>query len=944
MVASPQSLDKFINYRLQYISGKERQDAQIFLDRFFQAFGHEGVKEAGADYEIKVKKGSKKGNIGFADLVWKPRVLIEMKSQGEDLSKHYRQAFNYWTRIVPNRPRYVMLCNFDQFWIYDFDNQVDEPVDIIELQQLPERVSAFGFMGLEQQTPIFQNNQVEITKETARKMGELCEILKQRGEKEGFNTLDAQRLVLQCVLAMFAEDRGLLPHNIFTRCIHDCLGGKSSYDVFRGLFTEMNTPGITPAGKYKGVDYFNGGLFAKIHPIELTKEELNYLDQAARENWNKVRPSIFGNIFEGTANKKERHAHGIHFTSEADIMKIVKPTIGNYWDTKIDAASTITELNSLQLELQNYRVLDPACGSGNFLYLAYQELKEIEKILIDKISSRRRSKTEKNQIQIGLVTPLQFYGIDNNPFAVELAKVTLTIAKKIAIDRLQLTERELPLDTLDKNIICEDALFTPWVKADAIIGNPPFLGGKHMRLTLGDEYVEKVFKQFSDVKDSVDFCSYWFRLAQENIDDTGRVGLVGTNSISQGKSRKATLDYVCKKDGHIHEAISTQPWSGEAKVHVSIVNWSYKNPEEYFLDDKAVSFINSSLTTSINVTDANKLKANKNKSFQGVIPVGKGFYINEEQVGIWIKQNNSNINVLKQSCSADDLTEKPHGNPSRWIIDFNDMCLEDASNYKFPFEHLKNTVKPERDNNRDKKAKQYWWRFLRPRPAMRKEIQGLSCYFLVPRHSKWFIFIPTNTNWLPADSTTVVTSDDFYVLGILTSGVHRSWIKAQSSTLKGDTRYTHTTCFETFPFPQTPNKNIVQQIRAKAIELHEYRSQQMEKKQWGITKLYNEYFHEPASKLYKLHKELDKLVMQAYGFKAKDNILEKLLELNFELTEKESRGEIIIGAHSPFKDELESKLDQEVEKLDKLEVEIDQIETEIDEIFPKKSQTSKPVF
>ena len=435
MVATARSLHEFVNFRLQYISGKERSSAQIFLDKFFQAFGHQGALQAGAEYEMAIAKGSKKGQTGFADLVWKPRVLIEMKKQGEDLAKHYRQAFNYWTRIVPNRPRYVMLCNFDSFWIYDFDNQVDEPVDIIEIEKLPERSSAFGFMGLEPKNPVFQNNQVEVTKETARKMGELCEILKQRGKKEGFSTLAAQRLVLQCVLAMFAEDRGLLPQDMFIGCIQDCLSGKSSYDVLGGLFQEMNRPGITPAGRYKGVDYFNGGLFATVHPIELTKEELNYLDFSARENWKQVRPAIFGNIFEGTANQKERHAYGMHFTSEADIMKIVKPTISNYWDTKIEAANTIAELNSLQLELQNYKVLDPACGSGNFLYLAYQELKEIEKSLIDKIASRRRSEAGKQQVQMGLVTPLQFYGIDINPFAVELAKVTLTIAKKVAIDK-----------------------------------------------------------------------------------------------------------------------------------------------------------------------------------------------------------------------------------------------------------------------------------------------------------------------------------------------------------------------------------------------------------------------------------------------------------------------------------------------------------------------------
>ncbi len=918
MVATPQSLNEFVNYRLQYISGKERQDAQIFLDRFFQAFGHKGVKEVGADCEIKIKKGSKKGNTGFADLVWKPRVLIEMKSQGEDLGKHYRQAFNYWTRIVPNRPRYVMLCNFDQFWIYDFDNQVDEPVDVIELLKLPERASAFGFMGLEQKNSIFQNNQVEVTKETARKMGELCEILKQRGKGEGFDTLAAQRLVLQCVLAMFAEDRGLLPPDMFVDCIQDCLGGKSSYDVLGGLFQEMNRPGITPAGKYKGVDYFNGGLFATVYPIELTKEELNYLDAAARENWKQVRPTIFGNIFEGTANQKERHAYGMHFTSEADIMKIVKPTISNYWEAKIDAANTISELNSLQLELQNYRVLDPACGSGNFLYLAYQELKEIEKSLLDKISNRRRSETGKQQTQIGLVTPLQFYGMDINPFAVELAKVTLTIAKKVAIDRLNLTERELPLDTLDQNIVCQDALFTPWVKADAIIGNPPFLGGKHMRLNLGDEYVEQVFKQFPNVKD-VDFCSYWFRLAHDNIckgeppfalTQTGRVGLVATNSISQGKSRKATLDYVTNKGGHIHEAISTQAWSGEANVHVSIVNWSYEQPEQYFLDDKQVSFINSSLQPQIDVSQAKTLQANLNQCFQGVSPVGKDFIVTEDRVKDWIVKDSKNQQILKLFSMGHNLAQNISGKPDRWIIDFANLALEEASDYKLLFEYIKTYIKPERDKNRSDRRRLNWWKFGVNALKMREAIAPLSYYFTVPRVSKWAIFIPAPINWLPGDKSVVVASEDYYVLGILTSKVHRLWMEAQKSTLEDRTAYTHKTCFETFPFPQHLCKGIsrnasTEKIRNKTIELHKYRTEQMEKKQWGITQLYNQYFHEPASKLYQLHQQLDKSVMQAYNFKADDNILEKLLELNLELAEKEKQGEIIIGAES-----LQTETDQ----------------------------------
>jgi type II restriction/modification system DNA methylase subunit YeeA len=523
---------------------------------------------------------------------------------------------------------------------------------------------------------------------------------------------------------MFAEDRGLLPRDLFISCVKECLNGGNSYDVLGGLFQQMNQPGITPVGKYQGVDYFNGGLFSIIHPIELNQKELEFLDVAARQDWSKIRPAIFGNIFEGTANAEERHTYGMHFTSEADIMKIVRPTISRYWEEKIEQAGTIGELNTLQLELQQYKVLDPACGSGNFLYVAYQELKRIEQLLIEKIANRRRSASE--QLQISFVTPKQFYGMDINPFAVELARVTLMIARKVAIDRFNLTEASLPLDTLDGNIICADALFTDWQKADAIIGNPPFLGGKHMRLNLSDDYVNKVFTRFSEVKDSVDFCSYWFRLAHNQLDEKGRAGLVGTNSISQGKSRVAALDYITHNGGHIHEAISTQPWSGEANVHVSIVNWSKIEPVSYYLDNHQVSQINSSLTTTVDISKAVRLLANKNISFQGVIPVGKGFYIKSEQAEKWIENDLKNKEVLKLSSSAGDLTDDPQGKPSRWIIDFNNMSLEDASEYKLPFEHIKVNVKPEREQNRREVTKLNWWKYGEKRPAMRTAIEPLA--------------------------------------------------------------------------------------------------------------------------------------------------------------------------------------------------------------------------
>jgi methylase of polypeptide subunit release factors len=890
MSSTPERLQTFVQFCQQHIKGDEKGESQTFLDRFFRAFGHEGVLEAGATFEERIKKGSKKGKIGYADLVWKPRVLIEMKKRGTDLSKHYSQAFDYWQRAVPNRPRYVLLCNFDEFWIYDFDTQIDTPVDTISLEQLPQQASVFGFMEKRQQNPIFRNNQVEVTEKAARRMGELLLSLKKRKISQEV----AQRFVLQCVLAMFAEDRGLLPDSLFIRCVQDCLSGESSYDVIgRGLFQEMNSQGQTPAGRFQGVDYFNGGLFAIVDPLELTKEELKILETSAREDWSQVRPAIFGNIFESAIASKDRHTYGIHYTSEADIMKIVRPTISRYWEERIEAANTIKQLQQLQLELQNYHVLDPACGSGNFLYIAYQELKQIERKLMDKIAERRRSPGE--QLQIGFVTPLQFYGMDNNSFAVELARVTLMIARKVAIDRLGLIEPALPLDTLDENIVCKDALFTEWPKADAIIGNPPFLGGKHMRLNLGDDYIDRVFAKYQDVKDSVDFCTYWFRKAHDRIQNKGRAGLVGTNSISQGKSRAASLDYIIQNGGYIHEAISTQPWSGEAKVHVSIVNWSGQEPATYYLDHKPVKQINSALTSLTDVSAAVRLSANQNQCFQGVIPVGKGFIITEKQVEQWIEADSKNQEVLKLFSMGANLAKYPQGLPDRWIIDFNDLSLEDASDYTLPFEWVQQNVKPERDNNRRKVTQLNWWKYGEKRPAMRKAIAPLSCYFTVPRVSKWAVFIPAPLNWLPGDKSVVVSTDDFYIFGILTSNIHRIWMNAQKSTLKADIAYTHKTCFETFPFPQTASVKLVEKIRAAAVTLHEYRSEMMEKKQWGITKLYNAYFNEPASQLYKLHQKLDKFVMQAYGFTAEDDILEKLLELNQALAEKEKQGKPVVG-------------------------------------------------
>ncbi len=880
-------------------NGNEKQESQSFVQKLLRAWGWQDAEEAGVSFEHKIPKGGAGGGMGFADALIPGKVLIEMKQRGEGLGQHFPQLQRYWFNLAP-KPTYAILCNFDEFWVYDFNIQVDEPVEKLLTAQLAERWSGLAFLSKEPLTPLFGNNQISVTEKQAKAMGHLFHDLKVQANKTGlFTAQQAQRFVLQCVLCMFAEDRGMLPNRQFSLALEDCRErGDSTYDVLGGLFAAMNTHGETPGGRFKGTPYFNGGLFSEIRQIDLSPDQLTLLVESAREDWRLVRPSIFGNIFEASSDERTRHALGQHFTSEADILKVVRPTIIEPWETRMEAAKTIPECEQLLLALREYKVLDPACGSGNFLYMAYNGLKDIEATILSKIQGRRRSEALKGQGAFGFVTANQFFGMDTDPFAVELARVTLMIARKVAHDRLGLTEQELPLDNLDKNIIQADALFTPWPEADAIIGNPPFLGGKRLKGELGTEYVERLYKKFPESANFADICCYWFRLAHDHLTQAGSAGLVGTNMIRKGTNRKASLDYIKRHGGWIHNAVSDQKWSGEANVHVSIVNWT-RQPRTCILDGKEAALINTSLKDKIDAGGAVRLAANSDSAFIGAQPTGKGFEISEDIATSWIKEDTANAAVLRTYITAREIASHPAAKTNKWIIDFNEMTLEDAEKFILPFEHVKGTVRPERLANKNTDLHKLWWQHWRPRPAMRKALEGKNEMLIVPCHSKWVMPIRAATSALGNNSVTVFSCSDYYIQGILSSVAHREWVAATASSLKGDTRYTPSTVFETFPFPQLVTAEQAEAIRRQMAELNDFRDTWMEEHQAGVTELYNRYFDEPASKLRKLHNALDGLVLKAYGWGAKEDILGNLLDLNQELAELEGAGERVVGPWDP---------------------------------------------
>lgn len=857
----------FLDWFKKHCNGKERAQGQIFFDRLFQAFGNAGLLEAGAVCEDPVKK--KTGKTGFADLVWRPRVIIELKERGTNLRKHYHQAEEYWIRLVPNRPQYMVLCNFDEFWIYDLNIQMNDPVHVFKLENLLTDWGALAFLFPIAEKPIFNNNNIEVTEAAAKIVGSLYLSFIQRKVESH----QAQRFVLQIVVALFSEDVNLIPKYSVQKILRNALKikGSEAQHELNELFLAMATEQILKKPKkFKDIPYFNGGLFNKVDPVKLLFSELHLLAEASDQDWSKVRPSIFGSIFESSMDQDNRHGHGIHYTSELDIQKIVGPTVIRPLREKLNQAKNKKELGLLLEEIQNFKVLDPTCGSGNFLYIAFRELRRLEVEIYERIDV----KFDNKQIRASLISPKNFFGIDTNEFGLELAKVSLCIGRKLSADEFGIVDDILPFDNLESNFIHKDSLFTKWPKANAIIGNPPFLGSRKMRDSgFSDEYIKNLWAIYpgNDFPKSADYCCYWFRKAHEH--EANFIGLVGSNSITQNESRKASLEYISEHGGNIHNAISTQPWSGDAVVHVSIVNWRKDNWKgKALLDGVEVDFINSSLKYEFDVSRAKRLKQNKNICFQGVVPVGK-FEIDESTAKGWLKNDPKNKEVIKIFFSGNELTEYSDYRGKKFIIDFNDFTIEKASNYVLPFEWVKEKVKPQRMKVRRKAHKEKWWQYGDKRPGMRKAISKLKKYIAMPGHSKWFIPVIVPSDWLPyVNSSFAIASDDYYLLGILTSKLHRDWVYAQSSTIKADTRYTNTTCFETFPFMWDVDEKKKNIIRNTMSQLDALRLQVMKANNYGITKLYNDFYNEKSSALHKLHQVLDEQVIEIiYGWKFDPN-------------------------------------------------------------------------
>jgi hypothetical protein len=620
--------------------------------------------------------------------------------------------------------------------------------------------------------------------------------------------------------------------------------------------------------------------------VHLDREELEQLRAAAGFNWKQVQPSIFGSLLEGGLGHDQQWRLGAHYTHEADIQKVVQPTIVEPWRERIENLSTHAEAVQAQNALAQYVVLDPACGSGNFLYVAYRELRRLEKRLHEREAELRKRDGKQEQGSLSLHFPLQnIRGIEIDGFAVALARVTLWMGHKLAVDELGLDEATLPLGDLS-GIQQGDALRLAWPKANAIIGNPPFHGDRHLRGVLGDDYVEWLKTQFKvGVKD---FCVYWFRKAHDNLDPGGRAGLVGTNSISQNRARSASLEYIVDNGGVITNAVSKQVWPGDAVVNVSIVNW-LKDPavavKAAMLDGVGVAAIAASLRAmgDSEVSGAPSLPANAHRAFQGPIPRGAGFVLDVEEAQEILALDRRNRLVVRPYLTSEDIATSPSQAPSRYIIDFGVMTLEASMQYPAPMQIVRARVKPQRD--RDPVYATNWWLLWRPRPQMRAALEGHDRYIVGTRVGKRILFTWCEIWTSPSDATNAFAFSGDYWMGVLGSSPHLIWARSQSSTMRTDIRYTPTSAFETFPFPFPVTDAQREAVAEASRALIARRSEICVDRQIGLTKLYNQMDDGAWADLRALHRRLDEAVAVAYGWPASvaqdaDETNRRLLELN----------------------------------------------------------------
>ncbi len=929
----PLSLPEFVE-RWKASTLTERAAAQSHFIDLCEVLDHPrpaAADQTGENFAFEKHVAKLKGGKGFAD-VWKRGFFAwEYKGKYKDLQAAYVQLSDY--REDLENPPLLVTCDQERFEIHTNFTGTRPQVYSFTLDDLllgvptpncalsPLDVLRAVFNDPSQLRP--EAAQARVTEKVAAEFAKLADSLERRGTEPQ----RAAHFLMRLLFCLFADSIGLLPDHLFRRMIEADKGAPAKFArKLRQLFAAMSTEGST-FGMHD-IHYFNGGLFMDDEVFELDWRDLGVLNVAAALDWSQVEPAIFGTLFERSLDPGKRSQLGAHYTSKEDILLIVEPVVieplQRSWlgvkanaTAKAEAAEQAkgreytklrTDLEEMLLDwvaaLASVRVLDPACGSGNFLYIALRRMLDLwQEARIFAAHHGLPTFLDKQ------VHPSQLYGLETNIYAQELASVVVWIGYLQWLNQNGIGWPTEPILRKLDNIQNRDAILThdaegnaiepAWPEVDCIIGNPPFLGGKRLRTELGDGYVDALFGVYDGrVPQEADLVTYWFEKARAMIEaqKAKRAGLLATQGIRGGANR-TVLERI-KASGDIFMAYSDRNWILDgANVHVSIVGFDDGSQTERRLDGEPVAVIHTNLTSAADTTSALTLPENVNLCFMGTTKAGAFDLtpsVSHAMLSAPLNPNGRpNSDVLKPWVNGLDITRRPRG---MFIIDFGvDMPECDAALYEQPFEYVKEHVLPERKpTNRDLGDKP-WWIHARPRPEMRKALAPLQRFIVTPGVSKHRLFVWLPKEILPDHAVFAIAREDDYFFGVLQSRIHELWARAQGTQVReveSGFRYTPTSTFETFPFPWPPGSEpkdspLVEAIAEAARELVAKRDVWLnppgasaeDLKKRTLTNLYNA---RPAW-LADAHRKLDEAVFAAYGWPATltdAEVLEHLLALN----------------------------------------------------------------
>lgn len=864
----------------QQVQLTERSAAQQHFLDLCALVGHPPPAEfdpTGDSFTFERGAAKQDGGDGWAD-VWKRGFFgWEYKGPGKDLVTAYNQLLQY--REALENPPLLVVCDMERIVIHTNFTAVANQVHEIPLAKMDEprhrEILEAVFFEPEKLKP--GRTSEAITQEAASAFAGIATSLRARGVAPDVSAHFLDRVVF----CLFAEDIGLLPEELFDRIVRAGVARPADFpDMASELFRAMSE------GKPFGADiirHFNGALFENATALELTREELRQILAVTSLDWSAVDVSILGTLFERSMDPAKRAQLGAHYTSRQDIELLIAPVIMQplraEWNTVRDTISRrlAAAQNSknkkgalrnareegysivarfLQM-LSHVKVLDPACGSGNFLYVTLQKLKDLEKeVTLFAMDNGLGA-------FLPAVGPWQLYGIEVNPYAYDLALMTVWIGYLQWVKANGFGFPNDPiLHKLEGNFRKMDAILDltdpsqpkepEWPRVDFMVGNPPFLGGNRIRQELGNDYVDALFQHYAGrVPAFADLCCYWFERARQHIADgkCKRAGLLATQGIRGGVNRDV-LKRI-KETGDIFWAVSDREWILDgASVHVSMVAFDDGSQQERRRDGEIVSKVNADLTSREDMTQALALTANLSLCFMG--PSAKAPFDIESNTALRMltaggnPHGRPNSDVIRPVASAVDLAR---GSRQIWTIDFGLLSAAQAVAYEAPFEYVKEHVYPIRSQNRRASYAEKWWQYAEARPGMRQALTSKLQFIATPAIAKHRIFTWVQPVVLCNQGTFVFARSDDYFFGVLHSRFHQVWALKQGTRLETRPRYTPTTCFETFPFPWAPGKEPVDEPRVHAIaaaarELCERRDRWLNPPEWTQT----EYLEFPATR------------------------------------------------------------------------------------------------